>query len=302
MKAKYTKEEMEIAKSLRPIDDTFFRTMAKDNIPLVEHIIKVTLNRDDISIVKMNTQDDIHLFSYQHSVILDCLVIDKDNVLYDIEVQTVKNDDLEKRARYISSMIDVKYGLEKNREYEELKQSIVIFLMEKDIFGYGKQLYEFTRREKELNLSLKDGSNIIYVNAENKGREDLNNLMQSLISFDLDKMKDQVIKESAMYYKTTVDGEDKVCDAVHNYAVKYAEQYAQNSYNEGKDDGIKIGKADGIKIGREDGINIGITKGTVTTLINLVNSGNITLSYAIENSGLSKEKFISIADSLGYKL
>ena len=90
-----------------------------------------------------------------------------------------------------------------------------------------------------------------------------------------------------MYYKTTEDGEDKVCDAVHNYAVKYA----QNSYNEGKDDGIKIGKA--------DGINIGIAKGTVKTLINLVNSGNITLSYAIANSGLSKEDFINTAKELG---
>ena len=63
MKAKYTKEEMEIAKALRPINDALFRTMAKDNIPLVEHIIRVTLNRDDISILRVNTQDDIHLFS-----------------------------------------------------------------------------------------------------------------------------------------------------------------------------------------------------------------------------------------------
>ena len=115
MKIKYTKEEIELAKALRPINDALFRTMAKDNIPLVEHIIRVTLNRDDISILRVNTQDDIHLFSFQHSVILDCLAIDKDGVLYDIEVQTVNNDDLEKRARYISSMIDVKYALEKNR-------------------------------------------------------------------------------------------------------------------------------------------------------------------------------------------
>ena len=287
MKIKYTKEEIEIAKSLRPINDALFRTMAKDNIPLVEHIIRVTLNRDDISIIRINTQDDIHLFSSSHSIILDCLGVDSNGVLYDIEVQTVDNDDLEKRARYISSMIDVKYALEKNQAYGNLKQSIVIFLMEKDIFGLGKQLYEFIRKEKEINLPLKDGNNIIYVNAENKGREDLNNLMQSLISYDLSDMKDQVIRECTMYYKTTVDGEDKVCEAIREYAAK--------SYDEGKDDGIKIGKEDGIKIGKADGIN----EGTVKTLINLVNSGNITTSCAIANSGLSKEEFMSIAKKLG---
>ena len=287
MKIKYTKEEIEIAKSLRPINDALFRTMAKDNIPLVEHIIRVTLNRDDISIIRINTQDVIHLFSSSHSIILDCLGVDSNGVLYDIEVQTVDNDDLEKRARYISSMIDVKYALEKNQAYGNLKQSIVIFLMEKDIFGLGKQLYEFIRKEKEINLPLKDGNNIIYVNAENKGREDLNNLMQSLISYDLSEMKDEVIKECAMYYKTTQKGEDKVCEAIREYAAK--------SYDEGKDDGIKIGKEDGIKIGKADGIN----EGTVKTLINLVNSGNITTSCAIANSGLSKEEFMSIAKKLG---
>ena len=287
MKIKYTKEEIEIAKSLRPINDALFRTMAKDNIPLVEHIIRVTLNRDDISIIRINTQDDIHLFSSSHSIILDCLGVDSNGVLYDIEVQTVDNDDLEKRARYISSMIDVKYALEKNQAYGNLKQSIVIFLMEKDIFGLGKQLYEFIRKEKEINLPLKDGNNIIYVNAENKGREDLNNLMQSLISYDLSEMKDEVIKECTMYYKTTQKGEDKVCEAIREYAAK--------SYDEGKDDGIKIGKEDGIKIGKADGIN----EGTVKTLIYLVNSGNITTSCAIANSGLSKEEFMSIAKKLG---
>ena len=275
MKIKYTKEEIELAKALRPINDALFRTMAKDNIPLVEHIIRVTLNRDDISIIRINTQDDIHLFSSSHSIILDCLGVDSNGVLYDIEVQTVDNDDLEKRARYISSMIDVKYALEKNQAYGNLKQSIVIFLMEKDIFGLGKQLYEFIRKEKEINLPLKDGNNIIYVNAENKGREDLNNLMQSLISYDLSDMKDQVIRECTMYYKTTVDGEDKVCEALREYVAK--------SYDTGK----------------ADGINIGITKGTVTTLINLVNSGNITLDYAIANSGLSKEEFSATAKELG---
>lgn len=282
MKIKYTKEEIEIAKSLRPINDALFRTMAKDNIPLVEHIIRVTLNRDDISIIRINTQDDIHLFSSSHSIILDCLGVDSNGVLYDIEVQTVDNDDLEKRARYISSMIDVKYALEKNQAYGNLKQSIVIFLMEKDIFGLGKQLYEFIRKEKEINLPLKDGNNIIYVNAENKGREDLNNLMQSLISYNYSEMKDEVIKECTMYYKTTVDGEDKVCEALREYVAK--------SYDTGKADGINIGKADGI------------AEGTVRTLLKLVNSGNITLDYAIANSGLSKDKFNSIADNLGYKL
>ena len=195
MKIKYTKEEIELAKALRPINDTLFRTMAKDNIPLVEHIIRVTLNRDDIFILRVNTQDDIHLFSFQHSVILDCLAIDKDGVLFDIEVQKFNNDSLEKRVRYYSSMLDSRYSLSKGMPFKEIKDSYVIFLMEEDYFHLGGQVYEVEKVIKGYNLPFIDGSNTIFVNATNKGREDLDNLMQSLVSTDYREMKDQVIRE-----------------------------------------------------------------------------------------------------------
>ena len=274
LKSKYTDEERAIARSLRPIDDTLFRTMAKDNIPFVEHIVRVTLNRDDISILKINTQDDIHLFEKAHSVILDCLAVDKEGTYYDIEVQASKKGDEVKRARYISSMIDSRYALGKGiSSYNEIKTQIVIFLMEEDIFDRGKQLYKFKRTEEESKLPLDDGSFIIYVNAKNKGREELDNLMQSLVADDYLKMKDTVIRETTMTYKTTVEGEDHVCDAV--------QQYAEKSYNNGRTEGISI---------------------AVKALLNLVGKGIITIDAAVLDSGLNKEEFYSIAETLGYKL
>ena len=168
-------------------------------------------------------------------------------------------------------MIDSKYALGKGiSSYNEIKTQIVIFLMEEDIFDRRKQLYEFIRYDVDKKLPLDDGSHIIYVNANNKGREDLDNLMQSLVAYDYREMKDTVIRETTMTYKTTVEGEDHVCDAV--------QQYAEKSYNNGR------------------------TEGTVKTLLNLVKSGNITLGFAIENSGLNKEEFYSVAKSLGFNL
>ena len=277
--AKYTEEEREIARKLRPIDDTLFRTMAKNNIILVEHIVRLSLNRDDIRILSVNTQDDLHFFDDSHSVILDCLAVDDAGNFYNIEVQTTNTGNLRKRARYISSAIDVKYTLEKGeKDYNKIKDQIVIFLMEEDIFDKGKQLYEFKRYDAQSKLSLDDGSRIIYINAQNKGRKELNNLMQSLISSDYTTMKDDVIKECTMYYKTSEIGESEVCEAMRDYVAKYAEK----SFN--------------------SGMAKGEAKGTAKTLLDLVNKGTITLNYAIENSGLPKEEFLSIAKSLGYNL
>ena len=85
-----------------------------------------------------------------------------------------------------------------------------------------------------------------------------------------------------MTYKTTVEGEDHVCDAVQ----QYAEKYAAKSYDNGK----------------TEGINIGRTEGMAKALLNLVGKGIITIDAAILDSGLNKEEFLSIAKSLGYKL
>ena len=69
-----------------------------------------------------------------------------------------------------------------------------------------------------------------------------------------------------MYYKTSEIGEDEVCEAMREYAAK----------------SFKSGRAE--------------------ALLDLVNKGAITLDYAIENSKLPKEEFLSIAETLGYKL
>ena len=42
--------------------------------------------------------------------------------------------------------------------------------------------------------------------------------------------------------------------------------------------------------------------GRAEALLDLVKKGTITLDYAIENSKLPKEEFLSIAKSLGYNI
>ena len=77
-----------------------------------------------------------------------------------------------------------------------------------------------------------------------------------------------------MYYKTSEIGEDEVCEAMREYVARNAEK----SFNSGK------------------------AEGKAEILLDLVNKGTITLNYAFENSGLPKEEFLSIAETLGYKL
>ena len=90
-------------------------------------------------------------------------------------------------------------------------------------------------------------------------------------------MKDNVIKECSMNYKVTIEGEDHICDAVQ----QYAEKYAAKSYDNRRNEGISI---------------------AVKALLNLVGKGIITIDAAVLDSGLNKDEFYSIAETLGYKL
>ena len=77
-----------------------------------------------------------------------------------------------------------------------------------------------------------------------------------------------------------------MCDIVQAYAEKYSEKRAEESFNNGKTEGINIGRSEGV----------------VQTLLNLVTKGSITLDSAIIDSGLKKEEFYSIAKTLGFDL
>ena len=77
-----------------------------------------------------------------------------------------------------------------------------------------------------------------------------------------------------MHYKTSELDEYKVCKVLRDYAAKKAEKSFKSGRSEGR----------------------------VEALLDLVNKGAITLNYAFENSGLPKEEFLSIAETLGYKL
>ena len=77
-----------------------------------------------------------------------------------------------------------------------------------------------------------------------------------------------------MEYKVSELDEYKVCKVLRDYAAKKAEKSFKSGRSEGR----------------------------VEALLDLVNKGAITLDYAIENSGLPKEEFLSIAKSLGYNI
>jgi len=91
---------------------------------------------------------------------LDVYVEDKENTVYDIEMQVRKpeGDGLDKRLRYYQSMIDADQT-DRGKDYDELKKTYIIFICPFPIMNEGRHKFTFRNRcDEDKNIILKDGA------------------------------------------------------------------------------------------------------------------------------------------------
>ena len=105
--------------------------------------MQIILNRDDLKVKKSNSQYNIKNLQGR-SVRLDILAVDRQNRVYNIEIQ--RNDKVAgvKRARYNSGVIDANVT-EPGEQYEKLNETYVIFITENDVLGHGLPIYHIDR-------------------------------------------------------------------------------------------------------------------------------------------------------------
>lgn len=81
-------------------------------------------------------------------------------------MQATSQSDLPYRSRYYQGMIDLNC-IEKGEDYDELKESYIIFICTFDPFGKGMAQYTFENLCKEdMGIPLNDGTRKIFFNAK----------------------------------------------------------------------------------------------------------------------------------------
>ena len=163
------KEEILMINSIKPFelleftdDYIFYRVMQNDEIckELLEHLLKVKIDH----IVRQDVQKELKPFYESKGIRLDAYIKDS-NRIFNIEMQQVSDDELPKRSRYYSSMIDTD-SLLKGKDYTELAECFIVFICSKDPFKKGLPVYTFENMcLEDKNLLLNDMSHKIFFNA-----------------------------------------------------------------------------------------------------------------------------------------
>lgn len=137
------------------------------------HIVKlkVVLNQKTI-------QNNI----FQKGTRLDIYAEDDKGNMYDIEMQLTKTRELVPRSRYYHCEMDG-HQIATGETYEELKQSIVIFLCEFDLFHKDQSVYTFEMRcNEDPTICLDEKRKTIFVNLHGK-RDGLSEKLRNLLDY-----------------------------------------------------------------------------------------------------------------------
>ena len=112
--------------------------------------------RSDTRALTVETQKSLKFVKDMHGVRFDAY-IKSENVWAEVEMQTISNLPLGKRARYYQSNMDLDC-LEKGADYKALKKCYVIFICTFDYFKKDAPVYFFRSWDVEKGLPLDDFS------------------------------------------------------------------------------------------------------------------------------------------------
>ena len=226
-------EYLDAIKSYRPMDDTFMRALFRDSPELVEMFLRTVLKKPDLKVIQSETQADLKRITGSRGLCRDVVATDDSGKKYDIEVQRDISEMKPERARYHASAMDVENSW-KGMEFEELPETYVIFITEKDYFERKQPIYSIQRTVHDNNSPFNDGSNILYVNGEYRDDSKFGKLMHDFNCSEAEDMLLPEMAERTNYLKTNEVEVENMC--------RQMQEIKERGRVEGRAEGIPIGE------------------------------------------------------------
>lgn len=123
--------------------------------------------------VKISKEKSFFYHPEYKGVRLDIYAEDEARTCYNVEMQAVNEDDIEKRTRYYHSQIDMELLLS-GKDYSELSDVYVIFICDFDPFKKKKYRYTFLNQcQEDADLTMNDGSVSIFLSTRGENEQEV---------------------------------------------------------------------------------------------------------------------------------
>ena len=255
----------------------------------------------ELKITAVKRRENEHPVNYlafddERGVRFDAIIEDDQERFYDVEMQVANQPGLGKRVRYYQAQLDQE-TLKKGEDYDDLRESYVIFFCAFDPCGQDRRLYKFHYYEDDdRQLRMPTNSHVILINAlgtkgqitpalaavldvMNRRRDNANPLAVRLVKEIDDYNRDKKRRRALMNLKMRLKDEWKL------------------GLSEGLDQGRAEGKAEGLSQGRAEGKAEGRDEMTLG-LIHALQAQGMPQKQIVEALALARK--ISLAEAQHY--
>ena len=240
-------EDLQRIRGFRLIDDDFMNACFDDNIEGTELILRIILNKPDLSVKSVKTQKVMKNL-LGRDIWLDIDATDSEDTELDIEIQRADKGADRKRARYHSSILDA-HLLKPNDDFKDLSETYVIFITENDVIGGNLPIYTIERQITNMGQPFNDGEHIIYVNGEDKNSAtELGKLMHDFFCTDPNDMHFKQLADKVRYFKEDEKGVAAMCKVMEDMREETKIESAVNLLKLGKLTIEEIAKAIGLSV------------------------------------------------------
>ena len=262
-------------------DFMFCKVMSDPDIckELLEILLHIKIERLEFQ----EPQKSFRLTSESKGIRLDVYVKDSNRV-FDIELQTTNERNLELRTRYYQGVMDIS-ELEKGEFFSNMKESYIIFICMFDPFGAGMPIYTvkqtFAENEK---LIFDDKTHKIFYNVK-----------------AFEKIANDVETKAFLEYLCKHQPTSKFTDTLERAVYRnrnnqnWRKDYMTLAYDLSlaAEKAFENGFSAGEECGRNEGISIGISQGAQQAKLEtakVLKSAGIEINLIISSTGLSPEE------------
>lgn len=222
-KERQRQEDLQRIRGFRLIDDDFMNVCFDENIEGTELILRIILNRPDLSVKSVKAQKVMKNL-LGRDIWLDINASDSNGNEFDIEIQRADKGADRKRARYHSSILDA-HLLQPNEDFRNLPETYVIFVTENDVIGGNLPIYTVERQITNLGCPFNDGEHIVYVNgADRNSATELGMLMHDFFCTNPNEMHFKQLADKVRYFKEDEKGVATMCKVMEEMRNETAER------------------------------------------------------------------------------
>ena len=262
----------------------FCKVMQNEEIcrEVIETLLHIKVGRLEYK----SFEKDLKLEIDKRGIRLDVYIADSNRV-FDLEMQTTNQKNLGCRMRYYQSLIDAEL-LDKGANFNDLKESNIIFFCTFDPFRKGLPQYTFCNSCEELpDLKLSDKCKKIAYNVNAFEKVDDEKIRKLLEFISTGKSETSLTNKICKELKRVQGNEE--------WRAEYMtwEMLKQDTYDSGFFAGRNEGIAIGEERGRNEGISLGITQGAYQKAVETAKkflSMGLSVEQVADGTGLSIEE------------